>query len=105
MSLSKDITEAKVVELDKKRAELQLQQESAKIDGILESITDGFFVLDQHFRVKLWNHEAETDYSALFPPLEMADRSIWEKLPEWADSNARADPFIRLSKRKMAGRF
>ena len=102
MSLSKDITEAKLVGLDKRWAELQWQQESAKITGILESITDGFFVLDQHFRVKLWNHEAER--ITRLSTAEMVDRSIWDKLPEWADSNT-GQSFHKAFKKKMAVAF
>ena len=102
MALSKDITEVRLVELDRKRAELQLQQYSEQISGILESITDGFFVLDQHFRVKLWNHEAEriTRLSAA----EMVGRSIWEKLPEWID-NEIGRSFHRAFKKKMTVTF
>jgi PAS domain S-box-containing protein len=102
MALSKDITEVRLVELDRKRAELQLQQYSEQISGILESITDGFFVLDQHFRVKLWNHEAEriTRLSAA----EMVGRSIWEQLPEWID-NEIGRSFHQAFKKKMTVTF
>jgi len=71
MILSKDITEIRLAE--------------QQISGILESITDGFFVLDTNFRVKLWNHEAEriTCLSAT----KMIGQSIWETIPEWSDTN------------------
>jgi PAS domain S-box-containing protein len=38
---------------------LRLQHRSQQMAGILDSITDGVFVLDQDFRVTLWNREAE----------------------------------------------
>src|ERR1700744_4620336 len=73
-----------------------------RITGIMESITDGFFVLDQDFRVKLWNHEAEriTRLSAE----EMTDQPIWEKLPEWAGGKT-GQSFHQAFKKKMAVTF
>jgi PAS domain S-box-containing protein len=38
---------------------LRLQHRSQQMAGILHSITDGVFVLDQDLRVSLWNREAE----------------------------------------------
>ena len=98
MTLNKDITEVKLVQQDHKRAELQLRQYSEQIANILESITDGFFVLDQHFRVQLWNHEAEriTHLSAV----EMIGQSIWEKLPELVDTDT-WQSFHKAFKKKM----
>lgn len=83
MVLHRDITEVKLVQQNQKRAELQLSHYSEQIANILESITDGFFVLDQQFKVKLWNHEAEriTQLSAG----EMVGQSIRDKLPELVD--------------------
>jgi PAS domain S-box-containing protein len=51
------------------------------VNDILESITDGFFMLDKDFRVSLWNRESER-ITHLFRE-EMVGRSIWQKLPEW----------------------
>ena len=102
MALNKDITEVKLVQQDQKRVELQLRQYSEQIAGILESITDGFFVLDQHFRVKLWNREAEriTHLSAV----EMVGQSIWEKLPELVDTDT-WQSFHKAFKKKMTVTF
>jgi PAS domain S-box-containing protein len=102
MALNKDITEVKLVQQDQKRVELQLRQYSEQIANILESITDGFFVLDQHFRVKLWNHEAEriTGLSAA----EMVGQSIWEKLPELVDTDT-WQTFHKAFKKKMTVTF
>ncbi|HEY4286865.1 MAG TPA: PAS domain S-box protein [Puia sp.] len=102
MALNKDITEVKLVQQDQKRAEKQLRQYSEQIANILESITDGFFVLDQHFKVKLWNHEAEriTHLSAG----EMIGQSIWEKLPELVDTDT-WQSFHKAFKKKMTVTF
>lgn len=102
MALNKDITEVKLVQQDHRKAELQLRQYSEQIAHILESITDGFFVLDQHFRVKLWNREAEriTHLSAE----EMIGNSIWEKLPELVDTDT-WQSFHKAFKKKMTVTF
>jgi len=102
MALNKDITEIKLVQQDQKRAEIQLRQYSEQIAHILESITDGFFVLDQHFKVKLWNHEAEriTRLSAE----EMIGESILEKLPELVDTDT-WQSFHKALKKKMTVTF
>lgn len=77
MVVNKDITENKLV---------------------LESITDGFFVLDRSFRVTLWNHEAEriTRLSAA----EMVGRPIREKLPELMNGDT-WQSFQKAFKKKM----
>jgi PAS domain S-box-containing protein len=83
-TISKDITEIRLVE--------------QQIPGIPESITDGFFVLDTNFRVRLWNHEAEriTSLSAT----KMIGQSIWETIPEWSDTNI-GRSFYQAFKNKM----
>ena len=85
MAVNKDITENKLAQQDRKNAEMQLRQYSEQMTNILESITDGFFVLDKDFKVTLWNHEAEriTRLSAA----EMVGQPIWEKLPELVDTD------------------
>ena len=102
MILNKDITEVKLVQQDQKRTGLRLRQYSGQIADILESITDGFFVLDQHFRVKLWNREAEriTAISAA----EIVGRSIWEKLPGLVDTDT-WQSFHKAFKKKMTVTF
>jgi PAS domain S-box-containing protein len=84
MTIGKDITEIRLAE--------------QQIPGILESITDGFFVLDTNFNVKLWNHEAEriTCLSAT----KMIGQSIWETIPEWSDTNI-GRSFHQAFKNKM----
>ena len=102
MALNKDVTEVKLVQQDQQRAELQLQQYSEQITGILESITDGFFVLDQHFRVTLWNHEAER-ITRLSAP-EIIGQSIWDKLPELVGTDT-WQSFHKAFKKKMTVTF
>lgn len=85
MAVNKDITENKLAQQDRRKAEMQLRQYSEQLKNILESITDGFFVLDKEFKVTLWNHEAEriTGFSAA----EMLGQPIWEKLPDLVDKD------------------
>ena len=85
IAVNKDITENKLAQQDRQNAELQLMQYSEQMTSILESITDGFFVLDKDFKVTLWNHEAEriTHLSAE----EMVGQPIWEKLPELVNTD------------------
>src|SRR5260221_11065558 len=77
---------------------MQVRQYSEQITNILESITDGFFVLDSNFKVTLWNHEAEriTRRSAA----EMVGQSIWERLPELVDTDT-YQSFQKAYKKKM----
>ncbi|WP_188934884.1 sensor histidine kinase [Puia dinghuensis] len=102
MALNRDITEVKLVQQDQQRAEMQLRHYSEQIAGILESITDGFFVLDQHFRVTLWNREAEriTRLSAA----EILGESIWDKLPELIGTDT-WQSFHKAFKKKMTVTF
>ena len=90
--VQKDITERKSAQQDRKRAEIQLRQYSEQITNILESITDGFFVLDKNFRVTLWNHEAEK--ITRLAAGEMVGQIIWEKLPALVDT----DTYLYLQK-------
>jgi PAS domain S-box-containing protein len=88
MALHKDVTEMKLVQQD--------------LASILESITDGFFALDPHFRVTLWNHEAEriTHLTAG----EMIGQSIWDKLPELVGTDT-WQSFHKAFKKKMTVSF
>ncbi|HTI12474.1 MAG TPA: PAS domain S-box protein [Puia sp.] len=85
MAVNRDITENKLAQQDRKKAEMQLRQYSEQMKNILESITDGFFVLDKDFKVTLWNHEAER--ITRLSSAEMLGQPIWEKLPDLVDKN------------------
>ncbi len=102
MTLSRDITEDKIQQQDRKTAEMQLSLYSDQITGILESITDGFFVLDQYFRVTLWNDEAER-ITRLSAP-EMIGQIIWERLPQLVDTDTQTS-FQKAYKKKMTVTF
>ncbi|MHA4809186.1 PAS domain S-box protein [Flavitalea flava] len=86
LTVNKDITENKGTLKDRKRAETQLHLYSEQITNILESITDGFFVLDKNFKVVLWNHEAERITNLSYG--EVVGQIIWERLPELVDKDA-----------------
>ncbi|HEV2480170.1 MAG TPA: PAS domain S-box protein [Puia sp.] len=88
MALNRDITEVKKAQQD--------------IAGILESITDGFFVLDQHFRVTMWNREAER--LTRIPPTEIVGQPIHEKLPGLIDVDT-WQSFQKAFKKKMTVTF
>jgi len=94
----KDITAVREAAQEKEKVEYQLQQSSQQISGILESITDGFFVIDQHFTVQLWNHAAEriTGITAI----DIVGKSVWEKLPEWAETEI-GQSFHQAFKKRM----
>jgi PAS domain S-box-containing protein len=98
MVVNKDITENKLAQQERQLAEAQLREYSEQITNILDSITDGFFVLDRNFRVTLWNHEAEriTRLSAA----EMVGQPIREKLPELVDADT-YQSFQKAFKKKM----
>jgi PAS domain S-box-containing protein len=86
LTVNKDITENKGTLKDRKRAETQLRLYSEQITNILESITDGFFVLDKNFKVMLWNHGAERITHLSYE--EVVGQTIWERLPELVDKDA-----------------
>jgi PAS domain S-box-containing protein len=102
MTLNRDITEVKKVQQDQRRAEMQLRHYSEQIAGILESITDGFFVLDQHFRVTLWNREAER--LTRITAAEIIGQPLREKLPEIIDADT-WQSFQKAFKKKMTVTF
>ena len=102
MALSRDITEVKTVQQDQRRAEMQLRHYSEQIASILESITDGFFVLDHHFKVTLWNREAERITG--LPAADMLGQPIREKLPDLVDA-ATWESFQKAFKKKMTVTF
>jgi PAS domain S-box-containing protein len=83
MTLGKDISEVKRVQQDQRQTEIQLRYYSEQINGILQSITDGFFVLDHQFQVTLWNREAERITG--IPSAEIVGQSIRQRLPELFD--------------------
>jgi PAS domain S-box-containing protein len=85
MALNKDVTEVKRVQQDQRRAEIQLRYYSEQIAGILQSITDGFFVLDHQFQVTLWNREAERITGV--PAAEIVGQAIRQRLPELFDTD------------------
>jgi PAS domain S-box-containing protein len=88
MALNRDVTEMKMVQQD--------------LASILESITDGFFALDQHFRVTLWNHEAERITGITSG--EIIGQPIWDRLPELVGTDT-WQSFHKAFKKKMTVTF
>lgn len=64
----------------RKRPDEPSHQSPEPMTDLLESITDGFFVLDRNFRVEWWNKEAEriTGLSSA----EMIGQYYWDKAPK-----------------------
>jgi PAS domain S-box-containing protein len=74
-----DISDRKRVEDERKQAETALQQSEAQSQNILESITDGFFALDQDWRFTYVNPQAERILDR--PPGDLLGKVIWEVYP------------------------
>ncbi|WP_407430273.1 PAS domain-containing protein [Arcticibacter sp.] len=61
-------------------ADLKLEKSNQKLNKILNSITDGFFVLDKDRRVSYWNTAAET--ISRRSAEQVIGRSIWDIYPD-----------------------
>ena len=68
-SIARDATE-------RKEAESKLKKSDQKIVNVLESITDGFYILDKNWTVTYWNREAEK--ILLVNSSDIIGRNIWE---------------------------
>ena len=73
---------ARAVLLARERAERELRESNERITNILESISDGFFVLDTEWRFTYVNPQAEQ----IFAPLEktranLLGKSYWVEFP------------------------
>ncbi|MBD1865590.1 MULTISPECIES: PAS domain S-box protein [Trichocoleus] len=77
--LFNDISGRKRVEDERKQAETALQQSEAQSKNILESITDGFFALDQDWRFTYVNPQAERILD--LTPGDLLGKVIWEVYP------------------------
>jgi PAS domain S-box-containing protein len=74
-----NITEAKRAEVVRKHAETALQASEAQIRNILESITDGFYALDQDWRFTYVNPQAERILD--LTPGDLLGQVVWEAYP------------------------
>ncbi len=66
-------------ELERQQTELALQKSEAQTRNILESITDGFFALDQDWRFTYVNPQAERILNRT--PGDLLGKVIWEVYP------------------------
>ena len=57
-------------------------QQSQRRESILNSISDGFFVLDRSWRVTYLNPVAEFTFAALGSGRELVGRSLWSRFPQ-----------------------
>jgi PAS domain S-box-containing protein len=84
---------------NKIRSEKELHQYPEQIINILNSITDGFFMLDKNFTITLWNKEAEQLIGKA--SAKMIGYNILEKLPELFDANI-YNVFLKACRKKTA---
>ncbi len=64
---------------ERKQSEQQLQAYSGHITNILNSITDGFIALDQHFSILWWNPIAEQLTG--IKDVEVLGKNLWKAFP------------------------
>jgi PAS domain S-box-containing protein len=83
-------------------AETQEAHPSELVTDLLESITDGFFIMDKNFMVEGWNPEAEkiTGLSSA----EMVGNNFWDKFPEMAGTDL-YQRFHKAVRRRTAATF
>ncbi len=72
-SIARDATE-------KMSAEIKAREQSQRIVSILESITDGFFTIDDNWLVTHWNSEAERILQ--MPRQKILNKRLWEVFDE-----------------------
>ncbi len=77
LSYTRDITE-------RKQMEIALKRNEQRLNGILSSIQDGFFELDQEWRLTYINKRAARNGG--FEPEELIGECIWEKFPYMVNS-------------------
>ncbi|HSM83793.1 MAG TPA: EAL domain-containing protein [Nodosilinea sp.] len=80
IGVSQDISDRRRGEAERRAAELALQSSLRRINNILESITDAFFALDQHWQFTYLNQRAEqflrrSRHSVL-------GQNLWYEFPE-----------------------
>ena len=61
---------------ERNEAERKLEKSKQKISNVLESITDGFYILDKNWMVTYWNCEAERLLNLYLE--EIIGQNIWE---------------------------
>lgn len=83
------VTQQMLREKEEERSQLLARADAAReqVTDILESITDGFLVLDEDWRFVYLNHEAARLLSQKgLKPEEPIGRSLWEAFPDLAGS-------------------
>lgn len=84
IAVTRDISKRKKLEQELERKSKQLQLANKRFTGILESITDGFFVLDGEYRFTYLNPPL---LSYLKTPVEtLIGKVVWEALPTLRNS-------------------
>lgn len=98
------IQEDKLTRLLAETKQLHQQEEDSRIllESVLDSITDGFFIVDRNWHVVFWNKAAENILRKTAG--ELVGRNIWEAFPDLAGMREHPDYFT-LTEQNRSIRF
>ncbi|MGF1480754.1 MAG: GAF domain-containing protein [Cyanophyceae cyanobacterium] len=85
LSALKALARQVMTQLELRRQTLEAEAARAQVTNILESITDGFFALDTHWRFTYINRQAESLLQRSRE--ELVGQNIWEIFPEAVETN------------------
>jgi PAS domain S-box-containing protein len=88
---------------ERKRAELELQLQADKLGSILESISDGFFSVDNNWRYTYLNSQAEKMLGTKRE--DLLNHTIWEVYPEAIGTTFDKEYHKALSRKKTTSFF
>lgn len=83
--IGRDATERITQETLQEKYEQKLMRKNEEMQEMLDRVTEGFFALDQHFRVVYWNHQAE--HILKKKAAEVLGKPLWECFPEAEDGS------------------
>ncbi|HVZ26981.1 MAG TPA: PAS domain S-box protein [Sediminibacterium sp.] len=84
--------------------QLHQQEEHSRqlLENVLDSISDGFIILDKNWKILFWNRAAENIMRK--PASTLVNRNLWEEFPELLELRNRTN-FRQLFERKQSVRF
>jgi PAS domain S-box-containing protein len=83
---------------------LHQKEEDSRIllENVLDSVTDGFFIVDREWKILFWNKAAENILRK--SEAELIGKNIWEEFPDLAILKENAD-FAKLYEKNQSVRF